>query len=204
MSDTIKTDHIEELSLHNSLEEETEFKKAGIKDSAFEWDFDNEEEESEGEEEEEQQTEVTNAGTSQPKKKNSPITEGAKRESAKTATAMLDLLQKSIFTPIISIKYSKKFTAEEIDNIEKNNLLDRDIETLEPNDKMLANKFTRLMAKCQSKLDDIPMKLDEAKSLEETFYTYFDVKQKAMPIEWLLYVALANSIGKRAIDVFTD
>lgn len=130
------------------------------------------------------------------------ITDKAKRSSARTAVGMLDLFQRGLFTPIINNKYKKKFTGDEISKLEL--IIDVEKKGLENEDLKLRNKWDRLMKKRDKKIDSIPFEETEKKDIEEAFYTYFDFKEKTLPPEWFVGMAVLNSFGKRAIDAFTD
>lgn len=191
-------------NLHSVLEEETENKTPGNTTSTM-WNFDNVEEAKEVAEDQ-----AENINREDPDKKAEPkpgdkkITDKAKHASARVATGMLDMLQKSIFTPIISHKYKKKFTEDEINALDEKNLIDREKNELAGDDLLLRNKWDRLMGKCMKKIDDVPLTDPEKDDLNEAFYTYFDFKEKTLPPEWFVGFALINTIGKRLVDVVTD
>jgi hypothetical protein len=130
------------------------------------------------------------------------VTDAAKRSSARTAVSMLDLTQKGLFTPLIIRKYKKKFTPEEQERVLLNETKKK--KDLTEEDQLLGAKFEKLMAKMNKKLDAIPLEDSEKTDLEEAFYSYFDFKEKTLPPEWFVGLAITNSIGKRAIDLFTD
>lgn len=190
--------------LHNVLAEETETKTAGTTESKI-WNFDNVEEAEEinGEDNQEKHKEKTTT-TKETEKPAGKITEKAKRSSARVAVGMLDMLQKSVFTPIISHKYKKKFTEDEINALDQKNIIDKDPAQLAGEDLLLRNKWDRLMSKCQKKIEAIPMDETEKTDCEEAFYTYFDFKEKTLPPEWFVGFAILNSIGKRVVDVVTE
>ncbi len=85
---------------------------------------------------------------------------------------------------------------------EHNVLMSKDMS--QQRDQLLGAKFEKLMAKMNRKLDAVPLEETEKKDLEEAFYSYFDFKEKTLPPEWFVGLAITNSIGKRAIDLFTD
>lgn len=132
------------------------------------------------------------------------VTDKAKRASARTAVNMLDLLQKSLFTPVLSIKYKKKFTHEEITKLEDKNLVDAKKDDLHDEDLLLRNKWDRLMKRCAKKIDEIPLTDEEKKDMEEAFYAYFDLKETTLSPTWFIGINVVNAMGKRAIDVFTE
>jgi hypothetical protein len=135
-------------------------------------------------------------------KPSAKITEKAKRASARTAVGMLDLTQKSLFTPLLTSKYKKKFSKEEQDKLLEIEFKDK--KELEGDDLALSNKFEKLMGRMNKKIDAIPLEESEKTDLEEAFFSYFDYKEKTLPPEWFVGMAVVNAIGKRAIDVFTD
>lgn len=187
-----------EPSIHDVLEEQTEI-KAPSQEQPKIWDFTDAEVVEEAEEEK-----TTQPDTEDKKQKPGKITDKAKQASARTAVGMLNLLQKGIFTPIISYKYKKKFTDEEITRLDEGQLIDKKKDELQPEDLALRNKWDRLMKKCERKLEEIPLDETEKKDLEEAFFAYFDYKEKTLPPEWFVAFACINAIGKRAVDVFTE
>lgn len=191
-----------ESSIHDLLEQSTEQKPQSTVTSKM-WNFGDVEEAKEI-----TQGEETAGGTStgdDPEEKPAgKITEKAKRASARTAVGMLNLIQKSVFTPIISYKYKKKFTEEEINQIETKNLVDANKDHLHDDDLLLKNKWDRLMRKCSKKMDAIELQETEQKDLEEAFFVYFDYKEKTLPPEWFIGAAVINAFGKRLVDVITD
>lgn len=180
--------------------------KAPAEKKEAEWNFDLDIEEMKAEaEKKEPPPEEKDPGTKaelKPDPKPVKITEGAKRSSARTAVSMLDLTQKGLFTPLIIRKYKKKFTPEEQERVLQNETKKK--KDLTEEDQLLGSKFEKLMAKMNKKLDAVPLDETEKKDLEEAFYSYFDFKEKTLPPEWFVGLAITNSIGKRAIDLFTD
>lgn len=186
----------EENTLHSVLAEETEHKTSGAGNSQI-WNFDNVEEAKTdpetGPKEEEEKAEG-----------GKKITDKAKRSSARVAVGMLDMLQKSIFPAIISNKYKKKFTPEEINAIDERNICDREKNELVGEDAILRNKWDRLMGKCMKKIEEVPLTTTEKDDLNEAFYTYFDFTDKTLPPEWFIGFAILNTVGKRVVDIVTD
>lgn len=147
-------------------------------------------------------SETTEAPAAKETVKTKKITEDAKRGSARVAIGMLELTQKGIFTPLLTRKYRKKFTAEEQERIIQNESKKK--KDLTEDDLALSAKFDKLMSRMNRKIDAIPFDDREKKDLEEALYLYFDTKEKTLPPEWFVAMAVTNAIGKRAIDVFTD
>lgn len=189
--------------LLTALSEETEIKQPAASDKSFTWDFENENI-PEAEIVEEKKQPAANAELKKEEIKKPKVDEKIKRGSARTAVGMLDVLQKSIFTPLISLKYKKKFTEEEINALEQKNIPDAVESELTDEDKALRNKWDRLMKKCNKKLDAIPLIETEKQDMEDAFYLYFDIKEKSLPPEWYLGFAILKSIGDRTIDLMSD
>ena len=194
-------------SLHDALNEATEYKEPIAQNKSFEWNFD------EAVIEEEIKTDTNQASSQEPTEQKTPpppappekkVTDKAKRASARTAVNMIDFVQKGLFTPILSYKYKRKFTEEEINTLENKNLVDAKKDDLADEDLQLRNKWDRLMKRCNKKLDAVEFTDEEKTDLEEAFFAYFDFKEKTLSPEWFVGLALVNTIGKRAIDTFTD
>ena len=207
MSD-INTDKIEEtkdLSLEQELNEPTETKTPANNVSKA-WTFEDEEETQAAEKPQADATKTTaetktNTATDNEKPNDKKITEKAKQASARTAVNMLNLLQRGIFPPILEYKVQKKFTPEEVDRLDT--LQDAVKSDLDSSDMALRTKFDRIMKSHNKKIDAVPFTETEEKDLEQAFYAYFDFKEKTLPPEWFLYMAVINTLGKRTIDVFT-
>jgi hypothetical protein len=149
-------------------------------------------------------TEELSVKTESKENKAQPITEAAKRASARTAVGMLDLTLQSLLTPIHGWKFKRKFKSEEIKKIDEY-IDDTTIDKLEAEeDKKLKRRWDRLLKKYEKKKDAIPLDEKEKKDLETAFYQYFDFKEKTLPPEWFIGMAITNAVGKRAIDLIAD
>lgn len=194
-------------SLHDALNEATEHKEPIAQNKSFEWNFDEaviEEEIKTDPKPIEQQSQPETKQPTPPAPPEKKVTDKAKRASARTAVNMIDFVQKGLFTPILSYKYKRKFTDDEINALENKNLVDAKKDELEAEDLQLRNKWDRLMKRCNKKLDAAEFTDEEKTDLEEAFFAYFDFKEKTLSPEWFVGLALVNTIGKRAIDTFTD
>lgn len=207
MSD-IKNENIEqaqEVNLESELGTATETKTPANNVSKA-WSFEEEENTPEPKKEPTDavktttETKTTGEDT-EPKEKNTKITDKAKKASARTAVNMLNLLQRGIFPPILNYKVQKKFTDQEIERLEE--VQDAAKSALDDKDMALRNKFDRIMKSHNKKIEAVPFTETEEDDLEQAFYAYFDFKEKSLPPEWFLYMAVINTLGKRTIDVFT-
>jgi len=204
----INTDKIEEtkdISLEQELNEPTETKTPANNVSKA-WTFEDEEETPAAEKPQADATKTTAETKTTPpidpeKPKDTKITDKAKKASARTAVNMLNLLQRGIFPPILNYKVQKKFTPEEIERLEE--VQDAAKSALDDKDLALRNKFDRIMKSHNKKIEAVPFTETEEDDLEQAFYAYFDFKEKTLPPEWFLYMAVINTLGKRTIDVFT-
>lgn len=185
-------------NLHSVLEQPTENKTPGTTQST-KWNFD-EDPTNTSEDGKEGSTDKKD-GADKPSGK---ITDKAKRASARTATGMLDMLQKSICLPILSYKYKKKFTPEEITALDEKNLIDKGKEELSGDDLQLRNKWDRLMSKYEKKAAAVPLTEPEEEDLNEAFYSYFDFTETTLSPGWFVGFAVAKTLGKRVVDIVTE
>lgn len=203
----IAKENVEEDPLLSRLSTATQF-KAPTERKEAEWNFDLDVKEMAAEAEKKETdpaaTDKDPDPKAEPKAEAKPakITDAAKRSSARTAVNMLDLTQKGLFTPLITRKYKKKFTPEEQERILVNETKKK--KDLSEEDQLLGAKFEKMMLRMNKKLDAVPLEETEKQDLEEAFYSYFDFKEKTLPPEWFVGLAITNSIGKRAIDLLTD
>lgn len=144
-------------------------------------------------------TETKKDPASEPK-----LSKELKLATARITVSALDSTQRVIFTPLINRKYAKKFTPDEVNKLNDKNIIDEAKERLEADDLTLRNKFDRLMKKRDKKLKDITFTDPESQDLEKIFVQYMDVKNEALPPEIMLFIGIANVLGKRAIDLFTE
>ncbi|MBA2610544.1 MAG: hypothetical protein H0U95_01140 [Bacteroidetes bacterium] len=204
----IKTDNIPEaeISLETELTQPTETKSPS-NEGAKSWSFDEDTEETTSTDPAKTETKTDTAdqakttGPADQKKAESKITDKAKHASARTAVNMINLFQKGLFPPILNYKFQKKFT-----DAEKTKILDvqdKDKKDLEGEDLQLRNKFDRLMKSHNKKIDAVPFTETEEQDMETAFFAYFDYKEKTLPPEWFIGMTIANTLGKRFIDVFT-
>lgn len=141
----------------------------------------------------------------QPEEKEKPkLTDKMKLANARITVSALNSTQRIIFTPLINRKYRKKFDPEEIEKLDKTNLIDLPLDQVPDEDKSLRNKFDRIMEKRDKKINDIPFTEPESEDLEKMFYQYMDAKEANLPPEIMLVIGITNVIGKRAIDLCTD
>lgn len=153
---------------------------------------------------------ATQPGTDGPKEppkdvaKASEITEKAKRASASVAVGMLDMTFQTILTPLHGWKFKRKFKADEVKKLDEY-VADSTLEELqEDEDKKLKRKWDRLLKSYEKKKGAIPLDEKEKRDLESAFYQYFNFKEKTLPPEWFVYMAVINSVGKRTIDLIVD
>lgn len=131
------------------------------------------------------------------------LSKDVKEASARTAVGMLDFSQKLIFVPLLSWKFKKRFTPEEVKRLDAG-VEDAKKEDLNDEDYKLRSKWDRLLKKHLKKIEAVPLEETEKADLEKAFYMYMDVKNKELPPEYFLGLTIITSIGKRAIDVITD
>lgn len=136
-------------------------------------------------------------------KPTAPITEKAKRSSASVAVGMLDMTFQTILTPVHGWKFKRKFKADEVKKLD-DYVADSSLEELGEDDKKLKRKWDRLLKNYEKKKDAIPLDNKEKQDLENAFYQYFSFKEKTLPPEWFVYMAVINSVGKRTIDLIID
>lgn len=139
----------------------------------------------------------------QENKPTAPITEKAKRSSASVAVGMLDMTFQTILTPIHGWKFKRKFKADEVKKLD-DYVADSTLDDLDESDKKLKRKWDRLLKNYEKKKDAIPLADKEKQDLENAFYQYFSFKEKTLPPEWFVGMAVINSLGKRAIDLIVD
>lgn len=133
-----------------------------------------------------------------------PLTEEVKRTSARTAVSMFDMTQQMIFTPLLNRKFKRKFSETDINKLD-DGLADADLNSLEDEEeKALKRKWDRLLKKHNKKMDDVPMGDREKKDMENAWYEYFTLTQKSISPGYLIAMTIANSLGRRAVDLFTD
>jgi hypothetical protein len=146
----------------------------------------------------EEESEETKGG-----EKKRKLTQKAKEDSARTAVGVLDLTQKIILTPIVTYKFKKKFTAAEVDRLDTG-IDDANKDTLDDEDLRIRNKWDKLFKKYDKAKEAIPFTDPEKSELEGHFTTYMDIKEKELPPELLLYMSIANVLGRRIVDVIFD
>lgn len=132
------------------------------------------------------------------------LTLAAKEASAKTLVGLIDLGQKVILTPIIYWKFKKKFTKEEVTKLDAKNLADADLKDLDGEDLALAKKWNRLLKGRDKSLEEIPLTPTEKADLQESAFTYMDIKGKELPPEMLMYANLGIILGKRVVTVLVS
>ena len=151
--------------------------------------------------------EATTAATTEEAAAPKKLTESVIQSSARTATGMVELTTKMIISPIQNYKFKKKleksFTDQQLNKIEEK-LIDADEKSLEDDDKRLKLRFERMMAKHQKKTEGIDFKPEEKKDLNEAFEEYMRYTQSSLPPQWFVALAIINTVGKRAIDTFTE
>lgn len=201
MSDKINTDKIPEaeISLEQELSQQTETKTASNNVSTA-WNFD--EEINDEPVNTSQKTETKTPPEAETKKiSESKITDKAKRASARTAVNMINFVQSGLFPPILNYKFQKKFTDAEKEVLDK--VIDADKKDLDSEDLRIRTKFDRLIKAHNKKINDVPFNETEISDMEESFFALFDLKETTLSPEWFVYMNLINTLGKRAIDVFT-
>lgn len=193
-------------NLHDMLSQPTEHKSES-KLSTSDWDFEQDSDsqtqaQTQSDPGQQQAAEPGQPGEDSEAKNGKKITDKAKHASARIAVGMLDLFQRSVFTPIHNHKFKKKFTEDEVERLD--HVADAEKSSLDEKDIRIRNKWDRLSKKLEKKIKAIPFEEQERKDLEEAFFTYFDFKEKTLPPEWFVGMAVLNAMGKRAIDAFTD
>lgn len=148
-------------------------------------------------------TAITNPTAVQPDNVEPKISKEAKHASARIAVAMLNITQGAIFKPLLNRKFKKKFTAPEAEKLDTLADIPKTSIT-DDKDLALRNKFDKLLKRHNKKIDGVDLEEQEEKDLASAFYTYMDVTGKSLPPEYLLMIALLNTVGKRSIDLFTD
>lgn len=131
------------------------------------------------------------------------LTAQAMKASASTAVGMLDMTLQTILTPIHGWKFKKKFKKEEVLKLE--DLVDAELDKIEAEEDLkLRKKWDRLFKKYEKKKDAVALTDKEKTDLEGNFVTYFEHTQKSLPPEYLIYMGLANVVGKRVVDLVVE
>lgn len=161
------------------------------------------------EETEDPQTEETkNNSESETKNPKKPLSASelsdVQKASADTATLMFDQILQVVSTPLVNYKFKKKFTDEQRREILQKDLIDKALDQLEEQDKILKRKWEREVERRDYKIKNIPLNEKEEKNVNTAFLNYFKVTGKTMPPEWLLAFALTSITADRAIEVFVD
>jgi hypothetical protein len=135
---------------------------------------------------------------------NAPLTKAAIDSSARAAVATLNLTQTMLFRPLIKWRFKKhlseKFTPEDLATAWSLNL---NAETpADDKEKTLKKRISNYLNQFETKNKELPFSTTEEKDLESAFRAYFEITQKTLSPETMLYVQLAAILGRRGIDAF--
>ncbi len=199
----------EEDSLHERLAKLTEIKQPGAaipqKTSSSFW------ESSEDDFEKPEPAVKTEATKEAAKDESKPVdkknTEKLKLGSAKTAVGMFDFTGKLLFTPILNYKlkktFEKKFMEKEMDLLDEK-VIEAENTELDQQELKLKKRFESVMKKHAIKINAVPLSDSEKEDLTDAFFNYFDYTETTLSPGWYLAMAITNTMGKRAIDAFTE
>lgn len=130
------------------------------------------------------------------------------REQAEIGSRMaVDLLNSVLLRPVgravVSRRFTRKFTSEEIDRIESENLGDRtDLE--DEGDKALQRKYNRLMKRMQEKQESMPIEDQERKDFESIMADYQQATGKTISPNIAILIKGLQILASRSYEAFTD
>lgn len=130
------------------------------------------------------------------------VTDAGLRLSASNAVGMLDFTQKTLLTPLLLWKFKRKMG--KLGDPEYLELLQDKNTGLTEEESRKKAAMDRLFSKYEKAKGDLPLKPQEKEELEDNFYNYFKYKQTELPPSIGLWFGIANTFGKRVIDVAFD
>lgn len=132
------------------------------------------------------------------------VTDSTAELSAKNAVGMMDFTNRLLLTPIANWKIKKAMKKINPDLEELETIVDSSDAELKEAGLKEKRAFERLMKKATKLLDAIPMTPEEKADAKDTFKTYMVHTQKQLPPAMGVYFMIANTTGKRVIDLVFD
>jgi hypothetical protein len=131
------------------------------------------------------------------------VTKAAMQTGARTAVATIDLAQTTLMRPLLNWRF-KKEAQKRYGTEAYEHGMDMIMSEMTPRDdaeRSLKARISRFLDQRDRKVRAIPFTDMERKDLELAFGQYFEITNKTMSPEVLLYASIIGSLGKRAIDV---
>jgi integrase len=214
----MKTDNIsdaviiEEPTLHDRLKLATEEKPPQEKNVSFDW-FPDESDEQENstdqtnqtEKIENKNTEAQTNSTSSASTDKKPLNEKLYKESAETATFLIDQIYTIGFGIAANVKHNKQFTKEEKQIVaEKNMKYSSASSFTDEKEKLLFKKYQNEAELLKKRKEAFPLTDEETKRFNKAFEHFCKVKQVSIGPEWLLVLNLLVSTGDRFTELIMD
>ena len=109
-----------------------------------------------------------------------------------------------LFRPLLKWRFNKhldkKFTAEDLATAWE--LKEKEKTPANDEEKSLKQRISKYLRQFEEKITSLEFSATEERDLESSFRAYFEITQKTLSPETMLYVQLTAILGKRAIDVF--
>ncbi len=192
--------------LLNRLNKVTERKEPGTiapnqstKASSF-WSSSNDDFEAEKKQPETTTTEKKEVTTEQKEKS---LNDTSFHNSGQNMTFFIETLTEGLGRFAISKKFKKRFSEPE-KNALRAGLLDLPKSKLNDDQKQLIEKYNKLNSVREEKIKYLPFDEDESRIMEDAWFRYFKQKNKEMPPEWAVAMAVISTVGSRAIDIAID
>lgn len=139
--------------------------------------------------------------------KNENYTENDAKGSAAAATGLIGIVTRSVLTGILSMKQKtkleKNFTEADLELIESK-LMDAELDKLEEKEKFTKKRFDRLMNRYHEKIEAVQLSSKDEKEMRDSFETYFQFTQTKLDPKWYVIATIADKIGNKVMDAFTD
>lgn len=152
------------------------------------------------------ETKQTQESEKQPVK-NENYTDRDAEGSAAAATGLIGIVTRSVLTGILSMKQKtkleKNFTENDLELIESK-LMDAELEKLDEKEKFTKKRFDRLMNRYHEKIEAVQLSSKDEKEMRDSFETYFKFTQTKLDPKWYVIATIADKIGNKVMDAFTD
>lgn len=150
-------------------------------------------------------TETTTGVKETPKNEN--YTDDDAKGSAAAATGLIGIVTRSVLSGILSIKQKNKleknFTEADLDLIESK-LMDAELDKLDEKEKFTKKRFDRLMNRYTEKMEQVQLSNKDEKEMRDAFETYFKFTKTKLDPKWYVIATIADKIGNKVVDAFTD
>ncbi|MES2134496.1 MAG: hypothetical protein V4506_19270 [Bacteroidota bacterium] len=131
------------------------------------------------------------------------VTEQEKKDSAQMATAIMDMVNSTLFGGVeYMMRYKNAFTPEEWKRIKELTRADRD--KLNELDKVLFDKIKRCNAKLHERLQEVEMEEQDIKLSDRAFYRHFDINNTKMGPNSMLISNIALQVIGQLKDIMFD